>query len=314
MPPVRIGTVDLPDRLERERYFRELSYLELSALFAGPLKPGALAKWTPRSPIASAGETVALDEPSAEATVPGDGEADDAEDEADEHEDDDEADDDDSADEPASVRGAAKLARPAGGRSIGLVAPWVLTQRQVPNATRLWHHDATVGDFRDSAHGRSALAMFREAVTAMTASHVIFRSPALFAPSVANRDRLKQFFAEVATEASVGATRVWVPDGLWEPRAAVAFATELGVVCAIDPLVYDPATPHEVYEDLAAPALYFRIGGLGRAGTIRSEKLEDLAGLVEHYQDQDIDLTIAFASPARWTDARNFKKLLESAG
>ena len=246
MPTVRIGTVDLPERLERERYFHELSYLELSALFAGPLKPAALARWQVAPPHA-----------------------------------------------------------------VGLVAPWVLTQRKPPKAERLWHHDATVGDFRDSAHGRSALAAFREVVTSITASHAIFRSPALFAPSSANRDQLRRFFGEIATEEAVGAPRIWVPDGLWDPRSAVAFATELGVTCAIDPLVHDPGKPEEVYEDLVTPALYFRIAGLGRTGPIRTEKLEDLAGLVEHYQD--IDLTIAFASPTRWQDARNFKKLLESA-
>jgi len=247
MPPVRIGTVDLPERIERARYFQELSYLELSTLFAGPLKAAALARW--------------------------------------------------------------KDATPA--HAVGIVAPWVLTQRKPPKAERLWHHDATVGDFRDSAHGRSALAAFREVVTAVTAAYAIFPSPALFAPSTANRDRLKRFFAEVATADAVGAPRVWVPDGLWEPRTAVSFAAELGVICAIDPLVYDPNRPAEVYEDLEAPALYFRIAGLGRTGTIRNEKLEDLATLVEHYQD--IELTVAFASPARWQDARNFKKLLEAA-
>jgi uncharacterized protein YecE (DUF72 family) len=247
MPPVRIGTVDIPERIERERYFQALPYLELSALFPGPLKAAALARW---------------------------------------HE----------------------LAPPG---SLGLVAPWVLTQRKPPRPDRLWHHDATVGDFRDSALGRSALAAFRDSVTSLAASHVIFPSPALFAPSTANRDQLRQFFAEVATEASVGTSRVWIPDGLWEPRAAVAFATELGVTCAIDPLVHDPNSPAEVYEDLEAPALYFRVTGLGRSGPIRSEKLEDLAGLVEHYQD--IELTVAFASPARWQDARNFKTLLEGS-
>jgi uncharacterized protein YecE (DUF72 family) len=247
MPPARIGTVDIPERIERERYFREMSYLELSALFAGPLKAAALAKW-----------------------------------------------------------------KAAPAHAIGLVAPWVLTQRKPPKAERLWHHDSTVGDFRDSAHGRSALAAFREVVTDVTACCAIFPSPALFAPSSANRDQLKRFFGEVATEAAVGTTRVWVPDGLWEARTAVSFATELGVTCAIDPLVYDPNTPAEVYEDLAAPALYFRITGLGRTGPLRSEKLEDLAALVEHYQD--IELTIAFASPVRWQDARNFKKLLEPLG
>ena len=75
--------------------------------------------------------------------------------------------------------------------------------------------------------------------------------------------------------------------------------------------MFDPGQPAEAYEDLEAPALYFRIAGLGRSGPIRSEKLEDLAALVEHYEN--IELTIAFGSPARWQDARNFKKLLEGA-
>lgn len=247
MPDLRTGTVDIPERVERDRYFQELPYLELSALFAAPLKPAPLARWRELAP-------------------PG---------------------------------------------ALGLVAPWVLTQRKPPRADRLWHHDATVGDFRDSAHGRSALSAFREAVIAVSASHAIFLSPPLFAPSTVHRDQLRMFFSEVATPETVGAKRVWVPDGLWEPRAAVAFATELGVICAIDPLVIEPGHPEEQYEDLDAPELYFRVTGLGRSGPIRSEKLEDLAVLVEHYEE--IELTVAFASAARWQDARNFKKLLEGA-
>lgn len=250
MPTVRIGTVDLPERIDRERYFRELPYLELSALFASPLKAAALAKWHAAAPA----------------------------------------------------------------HSLGLVAPWVLTQRKPPRSERQWHHDATVGDFRDSAHGRSALIAFREAVTALTACHAVFRSPPQFAPSSANRDQLKHFFTEVASAEAVGTSRVWVPDGLWEPRAAVKFAGELGVTCAIDPLVYDPTTPAEVYEDLEAESLYFQITGLGRTGPVRSEKLDDLAALIEHYLDQNVALTVAFASPARWADARNFQRLLADQG
>jgi hypothetical protein len=247
MPASLIGTVDIPERIERSRYFQELSYLELSALFAGPLKAAALTKWKETAPP----------------------------------------------------------------RTLGLVAPWVLTHRKPPRAERSWHHDATVGDFRDSALGRAALALFREAVTTVTAVCAVFKSPALYAPSTANREQLKRFFGEIASEDAVGAPRVWIPDGLWEPRIAVAFANEIGVTCAIDPLVHDPARPGEMYEDLETSALYFRIDGIGHAGPIRSEKLEDLAALVEHYQG--IDLTIAFCSPARWQDARNFKKLLEGA-
>jgi uncharacterized protein YecE (DUF72 family) len=245
MPPLcRIGTVDLPARVERERYFQELSYLELSALFQAPLKSSSLARW----------QSVA----------------------------------------------------PAG--ALGLVAPWVLTHRKPPASGLSWPHDSTVGDFRISTPGQEALTALRGAVTTLTPGHVLFRSPPLFAPSSANREQLRRFFGELATEAAVGASRVWSPDGLWEPRIAVKFASEIGVTCAIDPLIHDPSTPAEVYEDLEAAALYFRVAGIGRAGPIRTEKLEDLAGLVEHYRD--IPLTVVFASTARWQDARNFKKLL----
>lgn len=247
MAEARIGTVDIPDRTERERYFRELSYLELSALFAGPLKSASLAKWAELAP-----------------------------------------------------KGA-----------IGLVAPFVLTHRKAPDAPRLWRHDDTAGDFRDSAPGRDALGPFRAAVDTLGASHAVFRSPSLFAPSAANRDRLRAFFNEVATAEAIGAERVWIPDGLWEPRAAAAFATELGVLCALDPLVLEPGQPPEIYYDLELPALYLRISGLGRGGPVRSEQLEDLVALLEHYED--LPATIVFESPSRWQDARNLKKLLESA-
>lgn len=244
MADVRIGTVDLPDRIERDRYFRDLSYLELSALFAGPVKPSVLAKWKPVAPP----------------------------------------------------------------RSIGLVAPWVLTHRQPPKAAKLWEHDATVGDFRDSVPGRAALATLREAVILLEAGAVIFRSPPLFAASAANRDLLRRFFGEIATEAALGVPRVWVPDGLWDLRTAITFANELGVTCSFDPLVRDPGQPPEVHHDLEVTALYFRIAGLGRSGAIRAEQQDDLAALLEHYET--LPVTIAYDSPQRWHDARNLKKLL----
>lgn len=241
----RIGTVDIPERVERDRYFRTLSYLELSALFAGPLKPGSLAKW--------------------------------------------------------------KMHAPAG--AIGLAAPFVLTHRQPPKAAKLWEHDATTGDFRDSEPGRRALAELKSGVAAVDAGFAVFRSPPLFAPSQANRDRLKQFFGEVATAEAVGTKRVWVPDGLWETRAAVKLAAELGVICAFDPLVRPPEAPAEMYFGLEVAELYLRIAGLGRSGPIRSEKQEDLIVLLSEYVG--LPATIVFESPSRWADARNLTKLLE---
>jgi uncharacterized protein YecE (DUF72 family) len=248
MTSVRIGTVDLPDRMERARYFKELSLLELSAFYAGPMKPSAVAKWATGCP-----------------------------------------------------EGA-----------LALVAPWVLTHRKPPKATTMWPHDGTVGDFRDSVPGRAALAQFKLAVEQLHAGYAVFRSPSLFAASAANRDTLKKFFGEVATEDAVGTTRVWVPDGLWDLRTAIAFANELGVLCAFDPLVRDPGQPPEVHYDLDVSALYLRVAGLGRSGPIRSERLDDLVMLLEHYAELPT-AAIAFESPSRWNDARNLKKTLENA-
>ena len=52
---LRIGTVDLPQGIDREQYFRELSYLELSAMFAGPVRGNIVAKWAQATPPGASG-------------------------------------------------------------------------------------------------------------------------------------------------------------------------------------------------------------------------------------------------------------------
>jgi len=232
--------VDVPARVDRERYFRELSYLELSALFAGPLKPSAIERW-------------------------------------------------------------AEVA-PAG--ALGLVAPFPLTHRKPPKAPRTWKHDATTGEFRDSPLAREAFAAACESAATLQARCFVFRSPESFSPSAANRERLQRFFAEVAPPGRF--ERVWVPGGLWEMRAAVKLATELGVTCAIDPLAREPGEPIEATFELEAPALYIRVEHAGALGPAR---LDDLADVVDHYRDRR--LAIALATPNRWQDARALQKLLD---
>ena len=134
---------------------------------------------------------------------------------------------------------------------------------------------------------------------------VVFHSPALFSPSVEHRERMRRYFGEIATVDLVGATRVWRPDGLWQPLDALRFARELGVVCAFDPLVREPGAPLEMFFELELEQLYLRIE---RAGTLRAERMDDLVALVEHYDA--LPTTIAFATTDRWRDARNLKKLL----
>src|SRR5262249_14021998 len=91
-----------------------------------------------------------------------------------------------------------------------------------------------------SATRRAARSLRRAGVAGLRACCVASRSPDHLAPSAANRAQLHQFFGELATEAAIGCPRVWVPGGLWEPPAAVKLARELGVTCAIDPLVREP--------------------------------------------------------------------------
>jgi len=204
---------------------------------------------------------------------------------------------------PVKPNVLAKWAEVAPPQTIGLVAPFAFTHRQPPSGQKLWPHDATTGDFRTA--NADVVAALREASVTLRARSIVFRSPENFSPSAANRDQLKRFFSEVTFEIE----RVWVPGGLWDVRTAVKLAAELGVTVAFDPLVRDPAQPAELYEGLEAASLYFRIAGAGRAGAIRTEQLEDLAALIGHYED--LPLTVAFASPERWHDARNLKKLLD---
>ena len=201
----------------------------------------------------------------------------------------------------------ARWAEVAPPQTIGLAAPFSLTHRKPPSGTKLWAHDASTGDFRSGALARETIAPLRAAVDQLKAACVVFRSPESLSPSAANRDALKAFFGELATAETIGTERVWIPGGLWDVRAAAKLAGELGVTLALDPLVREPGDPLEIHFDLEVSALYLRIEGT-RAGAIRNERLEDLAALVEHYEE--LPITIAFASAERWQDARNFKKLL----
>jgi hypothetical protein len=217
---VCVGTVDVPERVDRTRYFEQLDYLELTLLARGEVTPKTRDRWA--------------------------------------------------ASCPRNV--------------VGLVV---------------------------STEFRTLPVTLVADVTAFGATCVVFPSPPLFSPSQAHRDRLKAFFHEIASVEHVTTSRVWVPDGLWEPRDAVKLATELGVACAFDPLVRAPGTPPEIYDELDATDLYFRVEAPHRPETLGSEQLEELALLVEHYEARSVSrIRVAFATRNRWRDALAFRKLI----
>ncbi|HEY1554712.1 MAG TPA: hypothetical protein VGF94_07730 [Kofleriaceae bacterium] len=202
---------------------------------------------------------------------------------------------------PSLVARWAEQAKPG---TLGLVAPFPLTDRQAPRRAKLWPHDATTGEFRDSKLGRDAYGSLLATATALHARCLVFRAPDSFSASAANRERLQRFFAEVAPPGPF--ERVWVPGGLWDLRTAAKLATELGVTCAIDPLARETGAPIETTFELDAPALYLRVE---RAGALGAARLDDLVDVIDHYRDRRLAVTLATAN--RWHDARALRKLMD---
>jgi uncharacterized protein YecE (DUF72 family) len=206
----------------------------------------------------------------------------------------------------------AKWKESVPARSVGLHAPWVITHRKNVTGKDDRKSDPTSGEFRDSEIAREALAELAAAAVAIDAWSVVFPSPPLFSPSQAHRDRLRAFFSEVAPAEMFGdRARVWIPDPLWEPVAAVRFATELGILCAVDPLVKDLAYRPGIYSELDTPYAYFRLLGLGSVGPLKQDKQDELAQTAAAYDSA----AVIFATVDRWKDAKNFKRnLAELAG
>jgi hypothetical protein len=240
---IRVGTVDLPARAGWDRYFGALTYLELTGLFAAPVKTGTLSRWRAAAPP----------------------------------------------------------------RTLGLVAPWPITHRRPPVGQRGWTSDAWSGEFRDGPAARESLAALAAAAQRLEAAAVVFHSPPDLSTSAATRQHLAAFFSQIAPEDMFGgAIRVWIPGGLWEPSVALAVASDVGVVCSIDPFVTDPERPLPPLPG----SVYLRPAGLGRSGVLSADRLDELGSLLEESEDA----VVAFATGERLKDAVNFAKRVAELG
>jgi uncharacterized protein YecE (DUF72 family) len=161
-----------------------------------------------------------------------------------------------------------------------------------------------------SPQSRHAVKDLGIAVEALGANAVVFRTAPGFTPSATNRDRLRAFFAEVATaEAFGGAARVWEPQGLWEPPVAAKLAGENGLIYAGDPLTGDPLNelPPTFWAELPGNAAYFRLSGLGRGQRripeLELEALAEIAGIYDR-------IWVVFPALDGYADAVRFRALL----
>jgi uncharacterized protein YecE (DUF72 family) len=176
-----------------------------------------------------------------------------------------------------------------------------------PGYARLSHPLAATaareaGHFKINALTRDAWARSLAAARTLAAEVIVFQTPTLFAPSAANQDAMRRFFAEVVGDRPKELVLAWDPRGMWEPRPARRLADELGLVLAMDPLAAEAEPPEG---ELA----YFRVHGLGsprqRLGV---ESLEELAELSLAYERA----WVVFTSAERYPDAQRFRKLVAS--
>ena len=203
--------------------------------------------------------------------------------------------------------------RQASGGRLGLHAPWVLSHRKAPASARAggYDTDAQSGDFRTGPAAQRALDLLARAVTLSGAHTVVFPSDPMFSPSEANRQQLTTFFAEAATAARLGgATRVWIPGGLWDPYQAAVFAARIGVVAAVDPFSNNLDRVPEWVTGLPGDAVYFRPVHTGRATALSLDRLEELAMWLAGYEQS----TVAFGTPERIKDANALMTFLRDLG
>jgi hypothetical protein len=135
------------------------------------------------------------------------------------------------------------------------------------------------------ARDAEGLALLVEAAAILEVDTVVFRTSPRITPSADHRDRLRRFFREVASaERFATATRVWEPQGLWEPEVAARLCAELDLVYSCDPLSSDPLAPDlDFFAALPGNRAYFRITGLGRANRLDDLQLDKLLALTAAY-------------------------------
>ena len=162
---------------------------------------------------------------------------------------------------------------------------------------------ATCGGFRDSPIVRKAFDRTIACARLLSASAILFQSPASFRPEPENIERLRTFFTEIANPARPPGLRyLWEPRGAgWTQRATFArdLCRELKVVHVVDPFV-TPAVPKG--------EAYYRLHGVtGSRHVYTDAELQWLAEVTP------ASAYVMFNNIPRVADAKRFLELLRRA-
>ena len=152
------------------------------------------------------------------------------------------------------------------------------------------------GSFESTDENMRLMSKALRFAKSVQAQSLVLLTPPEFTPSKVNTDALARFLSAVDFE---GRKLIWEPRGPWESEYARAFALELGITLAVDPLRDDPV-PGEI--------AYFRLGPFATMGTRMG--LYDLSRLKEAMSAFE-QVFCVFQTDRALDDARNLKKILE---
>ncbi len=151
------------------------------------------------------------------------------------------------------------------------------------------------GGFRSSdenlALWQRSLAFAKE----MDAQALLLSTPAEFTPSKPNRSALEGLLSKVSRS---NLPLIWSYAGPWDFEQACAFASQLDMVVAVDPL-RDPAPQ--------GPLAYFRLGPFSAMGSRMG--VYDLERIAEASAMHETTLCV-FDTPRPLDDVRNLKKVI----
>jgi hypothetical protein len=152
------------------------------------------------------------------------------------------------------------------------------------------------GPLRFDAELERGFEWLLQARDALAAKLVVLPTPPDLTPGKRDRDLFAALCARLPREA--GRHWVWDPSGPWEPEAAAAFARELGLVLAFDPLI----APRPIGD-----VTYARLRALGARKSFSEAALEDVVAQVGG--EGDAETFVAFDAERSFEPAVRLQKI-----
>jgi uncharacterized protein YecE (DUF72 family) len=156
-----------------------------------------------------------------------------------------------------------------------------------------------LGAFRSTAIVDEGWRSTVQCAQILSATAILFQSPASFRPTDAHIENLQRFFGRI--ERPPGIRLMWEPRGPWPEQQVARLCAQLGLVHVVDPFITDAQTHSP---------LYFRLHGV--TGSRHTYSDEELQWLTTRIPAQG-EVYVMFNNLPRVGDAKRFIALVGSA-